>query len=165
MTKMATSNDTLMNYKHTMNNDISDIRLDVALIITSSYVLFIFVSLSSAVVKYTLVTTLLIVMRVSDSITSLFSLYFFKSTLVYFFFFFFNDPAPPEIYPLPLHDALPIWLLAFKNGNEVRLLPRNRLPQHLPAIADAVRALPPGDAILDGELTWDSGTYHLFDVL
>src|SRR5256885_2918331 len=25
------------------------------------------------------------------------------------FFFFFNDPAPTEIYPLPLHDALPIW--------------------------------------------------------
>src|SRR3954465_2342549 len=24
-------------------------------------------------------------------------------------FFFFNDPAPPEIYPLSLHDALPIW--------------------------------------------------------
>src|SRR5258708_25743198 len=23
-------------------------------------------------------------------------------------FFFFNDTAPPEIYPLPLHDALPI---------------------------------------------------------
>src|SRR3989338_6850691 len=22
--------------------------------------------------------------------------------------YFFNDPAPPEIYPLPLHDALPI---------------------------------------------------------
>ena len=58
-----------------------------------------------------------------------------------------------------------IRLLAFKNGDEVRLLSRNRLPQHLPAIADAVRALPPGDAILDGELTWDSGTYHLFDVL
>src|ERR1041385_7091004 len=30
--------------------------------------------------------------------------------LVYFFlfFFFFNDPAPPEISPFPLHDALPI---------------------------------------------------------
>src|SRR5256885_11227352 len=27
-----------------------------------------------------------------------------------FFFFFFNDPAPPEIYTLPLHDALPISL-------------------------------------------------------
>src|SRR5256885_9010515 len=24
-------------------------------------------------------------------------------------FFFFNDPATPEIYPLSLHDALPIW--------------------------------------------------------
>src|SRR2546430_2670937 len=24
------------------------------------------------------------------------------------FFFFFNDPAPTEIYPLSLHDALPI---------------------------------------------------------
>src|SRR3954449_4574401 len=24
------------------------------------------------------------------------------------FFFFFNDPATTEIYPLPLHDALPI---------------------------------------------------------
>src|SRR3989440_11398419 len=26
----------------------------------------------------------------------------------YLFFFFLNDPAPPEIYPLPLHAALPI---------------------------------------------------------
>src|SRR3990170_3032611 len=26
----------------------------------------------------------------------------------FFFFFFFNDPAPPEIYPLPLPAALPI---------------------------------------------------------
>src|SRR5256885_6899813 len=25
------------------------------------------------------------------------------------FFFFFNDTPPPEIYPLPLHDALPIF--------------------------------------------------------
>src|SRR3712207_8400683 len=24
-------------------------------------------------------------------------------------FFFLNDAAPTEIYPLPLHDALPIW--------------------------------------------------------
>src|SRR2546428_13646779 len=24
-------------------------------------------------------------------------------------FFFLNDPAPPEIYPLPLHDAFPIF--------------------------------------------------------
>src|ERR1017187_6914329 len=26
----------------------------------------------------------------------------------HFVFFFFNDTAPTEIYPLPLHDALPI---------------------------------------------------------
>src|SRR5256885_10866125 len=26
------------------------------------------------------------------------------------FFFFFNDPATTEIYTLPLHDALPIYL-------------------------------------------------------
>src|SRR2546430_8211588 len=29
-------------------------------------------------------------------------------TLLLLVFFFFNDPAPTEIYPLPLHDALPI---------------------------------------------------------
>src|SRR2546430_5253490 len=28
--------------------------------------------------------------------------------LLSLFFFFFNDPAPTEIYPLPLPDALPI---------------------------------------------------------
>ena len=27
----------------------------------------------------------------------------------FFSFFFFNDTAPPEIYTLSLHDALPIW--------------------------------------------------------
>src|SRR2546425_9629943 len=30
------------------------------------------------------------------------------SPLSSFFFFFFNDPATTEIYPLPLHAALPI---------------------------------------------------------
>src|SRR5258708_36640631 len=32
----------------------------------------------------------------------------FCSYLVFFFFFFFNDTATTEIYPLSLHDALPI---------------------------------------------------------
>src|SRR2546430_9244841 len=27
--------------------------------------------------------------------------------LAFFFFFFLKNPAPPEIYPLPLHAALP----------------------------------------------------------
>src|SRR4029078_1676830 len=29
----------------------------------------------------------------------------------FFFYFFLNDRAPTEIYPLSLHDALPIWSL------------------------------------------------------
>src|SRR2546430_14784320 len=28
--------------------------------------------------------------------------------ILFLFFFFLNDPPPPELYPLPLHDALPI---------------------------------------------------------
>src|SRR3989338_2052120 len=31
------------------------------------------------------------------------------SSISYSLFFFLNDPPPPEISPLPLHDALPIW--------------------------------------------------------
>jgi ATP-dependent DNA ligase len=60
-----------------------------------------------------------------------------------------------------------IRLLAFKNGSEVRLLSRNRLPQNLPAIARAVRDLPVDRVVLDGELTWGSAgvRYHVFDVL
>src|SRR3989338_6713555 len=30
------------------------------------------------------------------------------SSISYSLFFFFKEPAPTEIYPLPLHDALPI---------------------------------------------------------
>src|SRR2546430_17116316 len=29
-------------------------------------------------------------------------------------FFFFNDTATTEIYPLSLHDALPIWLMGIE---------------------------------------------------
>src|SRR5256886_15617178 len=36
------------------------------------------------------------------------SLYILSWESLSSFFFFFNDTAPPEIYPLPLHDALPI---------------------------------------------------------
>src|SRR5258705_7250953 len=38
---------------------------------------------------------------------------------LFFFFFFFNDPAPPEIYPFPLPDALPISCNR-RNGDRVR---------------------------------------------
>jgi ATP-dependent DNA ligase len=59
-----------------------------------------------------------------------------------------------------------IRVLAFKDGAGVRLLSRNRLPQHIPAIFERVASLPVKDAILDGEVTWDAGlAYHVFDVL
>src|SRR5256884_207500 len=31
-----------------------------------------------------------------------------NNSFIVFFFFFFNNPAPPEIYPFPLPDPLPI---------------------------------------------------------
>ena len=59
-----------------------------------------------------------------------------------------------------------IRLLAYKRGRDVQLDSRNRLPQHLPSVAQAVAALPVKDAILDGEMAWDGrSSYHLFDVL
>jgi ATP-dependent DNA ligase len=59
-----------------------------------------------------------------------------------------------------------IRLLAFKNGPEVRLLSRNRLPQRLPQVAEAVSKLPPRELVLDGELTWSGGlAYHVFDLM
>ena len=59
-----------------------------------------------------------------------------------------------------------IRLVAFKNGADVRLYSRNRLPQHVPALAAAIAALPVRDLILDGEITWDRESgYHVFDVL
>ncbi len=60
-----------------------------------------------------------------------------------------------------------IRLLAFKNGSDVRLLSRNRLPQNLPSIAAAIASLPPHDVILDGEAIWEPGSvgYHVFDIM
>ncbi len=59
-----------------------------------------------------------------------------------------------------------IRLLAYKHGKDVRLYSRNRLPQNLPAVAEAVASLPVDDLILDGEVTWDGRSgYHVFDIL
>src|SRR2546425_4609822 len=41
-------------------------------------------------------------------VTWILLLYSYARLLLSNFFFFLNDPAPPEIYPLPLPDALPI---------------------------------------------------------
>ena len=59
-----------------------------------------------------------------------------------------------------------IRLLAYKRGADVRLDSRNRLTQDLPAISQAVAALPVREVILDGEVTWDGRSgYHVFDIL
>ena len=60
-----------------------------------------------------------------------------------------------------------IRLLAFKNGAEVGLFSRNRLPQNIPAVAQAIRNLATDNLILDGEITWGGGKvrYHVFDIL
>src|SRR2546421_10558292 len=41
---------------------------------------------------------------------SSFSFFLVSIASTSFFFFFLNDTATTEIYPLPLHDALPIFL-------------------------------------------------------
>jgi bifunctional non-homologous end joining protein LigD len=59
-----------------------------------------------------------------------------------------------------------IRLLAYKRGAGVELYSRNRLPQHLPAVAAAVGGLPAEEVILDGEVAWDGRSgYHIFDIL
>jgi bifunctional non-homologous end joining protein LigD len=60
-----------------------------------------------------------------------------------------------------------IRLLAYKDGADVRLYSRNRLPQNMPAVAEAIARLPYGQLILDGEITWRGGKvrYHVFDVM
>lgn len=59
-----------------------------------------------------------------------------------------------------------IRLLAYKRGDDVTLFSRNQLQQNLPPIAEAVRALPARELILDGEVTWDGRSgYHVFDLL
>src|SRR5256885_7754180 len=42
-----------------------------------------------------------------------------KDELPRSFFFFLNDPAPTKIYPLPLHDALPIPPSGDYNSGEI----------------------------------------------
>src|SRR6476620_8797311 len=65
-----------------------------------------------------------------------------------------------------------IRLLAYKKGKQVELFSRNRLPQNLPAISQAIAKLPHRELVLDGEIDWHVGThassraaYHIFDIM
>ena len=60
-----------------------------------------------------------------------------------------------------------IRLLAFRHGQNVKLLSRNRLPRECPPVAEAIAGLPGRELILDGEITWSGAgpIYHVFDIL
>jgi ATP-dependent DNA ligase len=59
-----------------------------------------------------------------------------------------------------------IRLLAYKNGADVRLYSRNRLPQNIPTLSKAIAKLPHQELILDGEITWHGPlNYDIFDML
>jgi len=65
-----------------------------------------------------------------------------------------------------------IRMLAFKNGSDVQLRSRNKLPlnRSYPSVVDAIARLPVHDVILDGEATGAWGKqgradYHVFDIL
>ena len=60
-----------------------------------------------------------------------------------------------------------IRLLSYKNGPEVSLFSRNRLPQTIPSVVQAINKLPAKELILDGEVSRESGrlTYHVFDIM
>jgi bifunctional non-homologous end joining protein LigD len=58
-----------------------------------------------------------------------------------------------------------IRLLAYRQAGAVQLFSRNRLPQRLPAVAEAIARLPVDELVLDGELTWHEDGYHVFDLL
>ncbi len=65
-----------------------------------------------------------------------------------------------------------IRVLAYKNGRDVQLWSRNRLPLtgNYPAVVDAIARLKAKTVILDGEATWawgslGKGDYHVFDIL
>src|SRR5262249_26006879 len=111
------------------------------------------------------------------------------------FLFAFCFPLPPPvIFPLMPKQSFPEWivpmaatltqerftdpewsferkfdgirLLAYKKGKQVELFSRNRLPQNLPAISQAIAKLPHRELILDGEITWHAPfSYHIFDIM
>lgn len=60
-----------------------------------------------------------------------------------------------------------IRLIAFRQGNDVNLFSRNRLPQNCPPVSEALKRIPLQEIILDGEMTWgrEGAVYHVFDLL
>src|SRR5256886_8692244 len=66
-----------------------------------------------------------------------FFLYHTNSIPPRFSFFFLNDPAPPEIYPFSLHDALPISLMSSYLGMGFLPCARQASPAGKPRLHNA----------------------------
>src|SRR3712207_7911951 len=62
-------------------------------------------------------------------------------------FFFFNDTATTEIYPLPLHDALPIYLYGMREPNPLYAL-LGAEAREIPAYGSGVDLPKPLDGLL-----------------
>src|SRR5256886_6910012 len=62
-------------------------------------------------------------------------------------FFFLNDPPPPEISPLSLHDALPIWRRPPSLARTVLLSLLSTLSEHMGADPEDFRILFVADVI------------------
>jgi ATP-dependent DNA ligase len=59
-----------------------------------------------------------------------------------------------------------IRLLAYKKGSKVELFSRNRLPQNIPTVTQAIAKLPHRELILDGEISWHGPLrYDVFDIM
>src|SRR3712207_8355966 len=62
-------------------------------------------------------------------------------------FFFFNDTATTEIYPLPLHDALPIYLYGMREHKPLYAL-LGAEAREIPAYGSGVDLPKPLDGLL-----------------
>src|SRR5256885_12545758 len=100
----------------------------------------------------------MILTNTSNSHLSNITLYYYyilfklTSCSYFFFFFFLNDPATPEIYTLPLHDALPIWW-GFPSG----AVPPPRIMRHRLRRICRSPSLPPEERELPDVL---AGRHH-----
>src|SRR5256885_7584089 len=90
----------------------------------------------------------MILTNTSNSHLSNITLYYYyilfklTSCSYFFFFFFLNDPATPEIYTLPLHDALPISERIA--ATDVSYTPIRRSPTFFPPAAASGSHCPDG---------------------
>src|SRR5256885_16956991 len=87
--------------------------------------------------------------------SSSFLVFFAISRQSNFFFFFYNNPAPTDIYPLPLHDALPIYDETPRLAREIAELAASREERRAPFERNAKSDMPLFVARIRGSLHRD----------